>query len=78
MSEPLTDGERRCFDIVNDILNAGRQPSISEVARLMSITKGGANHHMRALRAKGYLSGPRVVGKWAITRVGKRELEKRV
>lgn len=68
----LTDGERRCLDIVHDILSAGRQPSILEVSRLMNITKGGANHHMRALREKGALRGPRVVGQWALTSVGKK------
>ncbi len=76
MSEPLSDAEQRCFAIVCDILATGRQPSISEVARLMGITKGGANHHMRALREKGWLTGPRVVGKWALTRAAKRATEK--
>jgi hypothetical protein len=73
----LSEAEQRCLIIVQDILSAGRQPSILEVARLMKITKGGANHHMRALRDKGALRGPRVVWQWALTREGKRALEKK-
>jgi len=73
-TQTLTDHERRCLAIVHDILAAGRQPSILEVACLMGITKGGANHHMRALREKGALRGPRVVGEWALTRAGVKEL----
>jgi len=74
MGEPLSDAERRALAIVHDIISAGRQPSILEVARLMGITKGGANHHMRALREKGALRGPRVVGVWALTVAGKKVL----
>lgn len=75
MAKPiLSEAEARCLAIVNDILGAGRQPSILEVARLMGITKGGANHHMRALREKGALRGPRVVGQWALTAAGKKIL----
>ncbi len=70
----LSEAEQRCLIIVQDILSAGRQPSILEVARLMKITKGGANHHMRALREKGWLTGPRVVGRWALTRSAKKDL----
>lgn len=75
--EELTESERRCLDIIRDLLAAGRQPSILEVAKLMGITKGGANHHFRSLRAKGALRGPRVVGKWELTRDGSRALEKK-
>jgi hypothetical protein len=75
--QPLTPPELKCLSIIKDILAANRKPSILEVARLMDIGKSGAQRHMDALREKGRLRGPRVVGEWALTRAGQRALEKR-
>lgn len=72
----LSPPEERCLAIINDILAAGRKVSILEVARLMDIGKSGAQRHMDALREKGRLRGPRVVGEWALTSAGKRQIEK--
>jgi predicted ArsR family transcriptional regulator len=76
-SKELTPPELKCLSVIKDILNAGRQPSILEVARLLDIGKSGAQRHMDALRAKGKLLGPRLVGEWRIPRAGQRALEKK-
>lgn len=64
----MTPAEARCFDTIS---NMEGEPSISDVAAEMGLTKAGAQRHMMALRSKGYLRAPRVVGQWAPTREGK-------
>ena len=79
MSEPkpnLSPPEIRCLDIIHAMLERGETPSILAVARALGIGKSGAQKHMDALRAKGRLRGPRVVGEWALTRAGRRALQK--
>lgn len=69
MAKPkMTPAEARCFDVICSLVN---EPSISDVAAAMGLTKAGAQRHMMALRLKGYLRAPRVVGSWAPTREGK-------
>lgn len=73
----LTPPEEKCLGIIHAMLERGDVVSIMGVAERMNIGKSGAQRHMDALRAKGQLKGPRVVGEWALTRAGQRALEKR-
>lgn len=69
----MTPAEARCFDVICEMAatDPPMEPSISDVALAMGLTKAGAQRHMMALRLKGYLRAPRVVGSWAPTREGK-------
>lgn len=69
----LTRAEATCFDaIVHLTAKLGRPPSILEVAERLGVSKSGAQQHMDALRLKGALLGPRVVGDWEVTPLGKK------
>lgn len=73
----LTPPETKCLGIIHAMLENGETVSILAVAEEMQIGKSGAQRHMDALREKGRLVGPRVVGEWALTSAGKRQLEKK-
>jgi predicted ArsR family transcriptional regulator len=72
-SPKMTQAEARCFDAIGRLTEKlGRPPSILEVAGYLKITKSGAQAHMDALRLKGALEGPVVVGEWKRTPLGKK------
>lgn len=55
----------------------GRAPSTSEVAKNMLINRSSARRLMLACKAGGWMRAPEavVVGEWALTAAGKREID---
>lgn len=72
----LTGPEWRCLEIINGLLLAKQTVTISRVAKEAGYGKSAAQRHMDALREKGVLKGPRVVGVWGLTAAGERAYEK--
>lgn len=71
--ERLTPMERKTRDqLIDCTAKLGRAPSLQELADHMGLTKAGAQRHMDALKRKGAVLGPRVVGNWRVTRAGKK------
>lgn len=69
----MTPTERITYDTLIALrAELGRGPTLSEIGKRMGISKAGVQRHAEALKAKGAISGPRVVGEWAPTAVGKK------
>ena len=73
----LTPTERNVLRIIHQRLRLHQEVSILVIADVLGVSKSAAQRHMDALREKGRLRGPRVVGEWALTKAGENELEKR-
>jgi DNA-binding IclR family transcriptional regulator len=77
MKEPLSlpGRQREALRHVQASLAAGKQPSHAWLAEQMGCSKGTAQRFLNALRAKGLLQGPELVGDWKLTRAGKKLAE---
>lgn len=72
----LTPAEQAALEIVSQWMRKrGRGPSMRELGEELGVTKSAAQQHMTALRLKGRLEGPRIVGTWELTDLGKKETE---
>ncbi len=71
--ERLTPTERKTRDqLIECTEKLGRAPSLHELGEHMGLTKAGVQRHMDALKRKGAVLGPKVVGNWRVTRLGKK------
>ena len=63
-SKPLTPGQKKVLDFINYFLmGKGYPPSLSETAKHFRKSVGTAQHFIRELRAKGYLSNEQNVSR---------------
>ena len=73
MPDHLTRAEAHCYDTLVELTQRlGRGPSHAEMALELGLSKSGAEKHLHALKRKGAISGPKIVGEWKPTRLGPR------
>lgn len=71
--KPLTPTEERTLEIISALLAQDREPTMTAVAELLGISKSGARKHMDSLREKGWIKGPRIVGKWELAKAAEKD-----
>ena len=78
MKRKPTETQLRCMVVVSNFSIAnGRPPSTADVAKDLGINRSSARRLMLACKAGGWMRAPEavVVGEWALTAAGKREID---
>ena len=78
MKKKPTETQLRCLLGVEMLTGElGRTPSTAEVATWLGINRSSARRLMLACKAGGWMRAPEavVVGEWALTAAGKREID---
>jgi predicted transcriptional regulator len=73
MDEPLSPKEIETYDALVALTEKlGRPPTLVEIGKVLGLAKTGVQRHVISLRRKGAIVGPKVVGNWAVTPLGKK------
>lgn len=78
MKKKPTDTQRACLMAIEMLTDElGRAPSTAEVAKWMGCNRSSARRLMLACKAGGWMRAPEavVMGEWALTAAGKREID---
>ncbi len=78
MKKKPTETQLRCLQVVGRWhYEIGRAPSAAEVASQLGCNRSSARRLMLACKAGGWMRAPEavVVGEWALTAAGKREID---
>ena len=78
MKKKPTETQLNCIAAVDSLTQQlRRSPSTAEVAECLGINRSSARRLMLACKAGGWMRAPEavVVGEWALTAAGKREID---